>query len=189
MPNANAQKFKKALTLIVEPLALGVLALLFIIPTITVMNLSPITKKLQDLNILGVNTDSTVSVTLVGGKHDVFSEENLNKTSDTKYEYTTKLSKRAADSYSKPIIEIKNNTTETQEVSFYGQTLNQTQSSIRIIVDDQAYKIQDDKGQTYPQEISIAPSSKAVIFLAIENFTGVQFSEEFDLQIKLVENL
>jgi len=189
MPNANAQKFKKVLTLIVEPLALGVLALLFIIPTITVMNLSPITKKLQELNVLGTNTQSSVSVTLVGGKHDIFAEENLNKVSDTKYDYTTKLSKRTADSYSKPIIEIKNNTTEAQKISFYGQTQNQTLSNIRIIIDDVTYKIQDDKGQTYPQEITVAPSTKVVVFLSIESLTGVQFSEEFDLQIKLTENL
>ncbi len=189
MPNQNAPKFKRILTLVVEPLAFGVLALLFIIPTITVMNLSPITKKLQDLNILGVNTQNSLSVNLVGGNHDVFTEESLNKASENTYDYSTKLNKRAADSYSKPIIEIKNNTTETQEVSFYGQTLNQTQSNIRLIIDDQTYKIQDDKGQTYLQNITVAPSSKIVIFLAVENLTGIQFSEEFDMQIKVVENL
>jgi len=189
MPNQNAQKFKKVLSLVVEPLALGVLALLFIIPTITVMNLSPITKKLQELNVLGANTQSTATVTLVGGKHEVFAEENLNKISDVIYDYSTKLNKRAADSYSKPIVEIKNNTDKTQKISFYGQTLNQTQSNIRLIVDDQTYKIQDDKGQTFPQEITILPSSKVVVFLSIENLTGIQFSEEFDLQIKVIENL
>jgi len=189
MPNANAQKFKKVLTLVIEPLALGVLALLFIIPTITVMNLSPITKKLQELNVLGANTQSSVSVTIVGGKHEVFSEENLNKDTDTTYNYSTKLNKRAADSYSKPILEIKNNTDTAQKVSFYGQTLNQTQSNIRIIADENAYIIQDDRGQTFPQEITVNPSSKIIIFLSIENLTGIQFSEEFDMQIKVVENL
>ncbi|KKQ17832.1 MAG: hypothetical protein US29_C0005G0019 [candidate division WS6 bacterium GW2011_GWF1_36_8] len=188
MPNQKAQKFKNFVGHILEPFALGVLALLFIIPTITVMNLSPITKKLKDLNVLGVNSQSSVSVTLVGGKHDVFTEENLNKNDNT-YDYSTKLNKRAADSYSKPILEIKNNTEQVQTVSFYGQTLNQTQSNIRIIVDDKTYKIQDDRGQTYPQEVTVLPSSKVIVFLAIENLTGIQFSEEFDLQVKVVENL
>jgi len=189
MPSQKAQKFKKVLSLVVEPIALGVLALLFIIPTVTVMNLSPITKKLQELNVLGANTQSTISITLVGGKHEVFTEENLNKDSDTTYSYSTKLNKRAADSYSKPAVEIKNNTDKAQKVSFYGQTLNQTQSNIRIIADEKSYKIQDDKGQTFMQEITVAPTSKVVVFLSIENLTGIQFSEEFDMQIKVVENL
>ena len=34
-------KLKKTLSLVIEPIALGLLALLFIIPTITVMNLKP----------------------------------------------------------------------------------------------------------------------------------------------------
>ncbi len=189
MPNQNAQKFKRFLTLIVEPIAIGILALLFIIPTITVMNLSPITKKIKDLNVLGVNTDSSVSVTLVGGKHDILTEENINKISDTSYEYSTKLAQRGADSYSKPILEIKNNTSEIQKVSFYGQTLVQTKSNINIIVDEAAYLLQDDKGQTYFREITLAPGTKTIIFLAVENLTGIQFSEEFDLQVKVLENL
>jgi len=191
MPNQNAQKFKKVLSLVVEPIALGVLALLFIIPTITVMNLSPITKKLQELNVLGANTQATVSITLVGGKHPILTEENLNKASDISYEYSTQITGRGADSYSKPIVEIKNNTDKAQKISFYGQTVNQTQSNIFLRTDrDEAIKkIQDDRGQTYTQEITIDPSSKIVVFLSIENLASVNFSTEFDLQIKVIENL
>jgi hypothetical protein len=191
MPSQKAQKFKKVLSLVVEPIALGVLALLFIIPTITVMNLSPITKKLQELNVLGVNTQSAVSVTLVGGKHDVITEENLNKITDTSYEYSTKLAGNGTSSYSKPIIEIKNNTDKVQKVSFYGQTLNSIKSNIYLKLDDDNTnkKLQDDKGQTYTQEITINPSSKVVVFLSVESLANVNFSEEFNMQIKVVENL
>jgi len=191
MPNQNAQKFKNILSLIVEPIALGVLALLFIIPTITVMNLSPITKKLQELNVLGTNTQSSLSVALIEGKHPILTEENLNKVSDTSYEYSTQIAGRNADSYSKPIIEIKNNTAVVQKISFYGQTTTQTQSNIylRTDSDETAKRIQDDKGQTYTQEITVNPSSKVVVFLSIENLSSVNFSTEFDMQLKVVENL
>lgn len=191
MPSQKAQKFKKILSLVIEPIALGVLALLFIIPTITVMNLSPITKKLKDLNVLGANTQSSISITLVGGKHPILTEENLNKISDTSYEYSTLVAGRNADSYSKPIVEIKNNTDKAQKISFYGQTANQTQSNIylRTDEDDTAKKLQDDKGQTYVQEISVAPSSTIVVFLSVENQNGINFSTQFDMQIKVVENL
>ncbi len=191
MPSQKAQKFKKVLSLVIEPIALGVLALLFIIPTITVMNLSPITKKLKDLNVLGANTQSSVSITLVGGKHPILTEEHLNKISDTSYDYSTLVAGRNADSYSKPIVEIKNNTDKAQKISFYGQTANQTQSNIYLRTDDDntAKKLQDDKGQTYIQEISVDPSSKVVVFLSVENQNGINFSTQFDMQIKVVENL
>ncbi len=189
MANERKQKVKNFFSVIVEPFALGVLALLFIIPTITVMNLSPITKKLEKLNVLGVNTASSVSVTLVGGKHEVFSEEDLVKVSDTEYNYSVRLSKRAADSYSKPILEIENKTAEVQEISFLGQTATSTQSNISLLVDDKTYKLEDDKGFTYPHSIFLAPSEKAVVFLSLESLTGIQFSENFDLQVKVVENL
>lgn len=52
MVKERTQKVKNFFSVIVEPFALGLLALLFIIPTITVMNLSPITKKLQQLDAL-----------------------------------------------------------------------------------------------------------------------------------------
>jgi hypothetical protein len=191
MPSQNAQKFKKVLSLVIEPIALGVLALLFIIPTITVMNLSPITKKLQELNVLGANTESSVSITLVGGKHDVITEENLNKLSDISYEYSTQLAGNGTSSYSKPILEIKNNTAQVQKVSFYGQTLNSIKSNIYLKLDDSqvSLKLQDDKGQTYLQEITIQPASKVVAFLSVESLSAVNFAEEFDMQIKVVENL
>lgn len=189
MPNLKAQKLKNFVGHVLEPIALGVLALLFIIPTITVVNLSPITKVLEDLNVLGTTTESVVSIDLVGGKHEVFTSENLNKISATEYDYTTTLNKRAGDSYSKPILQITNATQIAQKLTFYGQTQYSTQSNISLIIDSKTYKLQDSNGNTSTQEILIAPSEKITVFLAIENVTGVQFSEDFDMQINIVENL
>lgn len=189
MVKERTQKVKNFFSVIVEPFALGLLALLFIIPTITVMNLTPITKKLEQLNVLGVNTSSSISITLVGGKHDVFTEEDLVKVSDTEYNYSVKLNKRAADSYSKPILELENKTSEVQEIAFLGQTQTSTQSNISLLIDQKTYKLEDDKGFTYPHNIFLAPTEKVVVFLSVENLTGIQFSEIFDLQVKVVENL
>jgi len=185
----RAKKIKNFFSVVVEPFALGLLALLFIIPTITVMNLTPITKKIEKLNVLGVSTSSSLSVTLVGGKHDVFTEEDLIKVSDTEYNYSVKLNKRVADNYSKPILELENKTSEVQEISFLGQTATSTRSNINLLIDNKTYKLEDDKGFTYPHEIFLAPSEKMIVFLSVENLTGIQFSETFDMQIKVIENL
>ena len=71
---------------IFEPLAIVALLALFIIPTLTVINLSPITQELKESNVLGV-TDSTQNIVVrkVGGIHDIFQNETLEKQDQTEY--------------------------------------------------------------------------------------------------------
>ncbi len=64
-------KIKRTLALVVEPIALGLVALLFIIPAITVINLQPITKRLKDINVLGVTNRSVLQINIVGGSHQI----------------------------------------------------------------------------------------------------------------------
>ena len=59
-------KIKQFVTLILESIAFGLLALLFIIPSITVINLEPITKSLKELNVLGVSSRSELSINMIG---------------------------------------------------------------------------------------------------------------------------
>lgn len=190
MPNKlNSPQFKRVIGQILEPFALGLLALLFIIPTITVFNLSPITKTLEKLDVLGVSSKEEVAFTLVEGKHDIIRSEYLIKNEDGNYTYSTTLSKRASDNYSKPIIEIKNNTQSQQTIVLYGQTKTPTRSNISVIINNHPYKLQSDSNVTYPQEITIDPNTTVIMFLNVENLAGVQFSEEFEMQLKVKDTL
>lgn len=189
MPNIKTEKFKKTIGQIMEPFAIGLLALLFIIPTLTVVNLTPVTKKLEDLNVLGATSQSSLSFTLIEGTHDIFKAEKLAKLEDDTYIYNTELSKRSADNYSKPIIEIANNSTDIQKIQYYGQTKVPTNTNLYLIINEQSYRIQDEKGLTYPQDIEIYPGEKQVVFLSIESLSGVQFNEEFNMEIKVIETL
>ena len=181
----NKQDIKKVFTQILEPFALGLLALFFILPIITVMNLTPITKQIQKLDILGVTTQDEVIVRLVGGKHEIFSSESLNKLEDFKYSYSVRLGKRASDSYSKPILEIENKSGEYKVVTFWGQTLSNTRSDIYLIINEDTYRLQDNRGDTETQEITLPANEKIIVFLALENLSGVQFSEIFDMTIEI----
>ncbi|MHC1716529.1 MAG: hypothetical protein AB9915_01355 [Candidatus Dojkabacteria bacterium] len=181
MPNRK-ETIKRISLQVLEPFALGLLALLFIIPSITVLNLSPITKQLEKLNILGVTTENDISITLVEGKHNIFTSELLNKL-DSKYEYFVNISKRESDSYSKPILKIENKNSEEKTLEFYGQTSSNTRSNIYIRIGEKSYKLQDDKGFTYTEEVKLAPSENIVVFLVVENLSSVQFSEDFSMSI------
>jgi hypothetical protein len=176
--------FKKVLNLVIEPIALGILALLFILPAITVINLQPLTKKLQEINVLGVSSD--LQVNLIGGTHQIFNKENVEKEDNT-FTYTTKLTKRDADTYSKPILEIVNRKEETVNIEIYGGTSLPTGSDISLIINDQKYRVQAPKGDVVTQRIQVVPKEKYIIYLYIENFSPVQFEQDFELKIKEVE--
>lgn len=179
------EKIKNVLTQILEPFALGLLALFFILPIITVMNLTPITRQLQRLDVLGVTTKDDLIVRLIGGQHDIFTSENLNRIEDYEYSYSVRIGKRGADSYSKPILEIENNTEEEMIASFRGQTETNTNSDIYLIVDEENYILQEYTGDTRIQEIPIIPGDRVIVFLGLENLSGVQFSEIFEITIEI----
>lgn len=178
-------KTKKIFGQIIEPFALGVLALLFILPIITVMNLTPLTKQIKKLDILGVTTEELVELRLVEGKHEIFSSETLNKIDQENYTYSVILNKRASDSYSKPIIEIENKSLEKKNLTFLGQTLTNTKSNISLLLNEKSYRVQDSKGETYAPNIVVEPEEKVILFLSIENLSGIQFSEEYDMDINI----
>lgn len=179
-------KVKTTLALVLEPLALGLLALLFIIPAITVVNLQPITKKLKELDVLGVTNSPQLKVNIIGGSHLIFLNERLDSNEDI-YTYKTKLVKREADSYSKPILEIVNNKEESINLEIYGGTTIPTNSDIGIIIDEQRYRLQESNGDILTQKITLTPKQTYVIYLYIESFSDVRFEEDFELNIKEVE--
>lgn len=180
---AKKEEFKMVFSQILEPFALGLLALFFILPVVTVMNLTPITKQIKKIDVLGVTTQDELVLRLVGGQHEIFSGESLNKIDETEYAYSARIGKRGADSYSKPILEIQNNTEEKKVLTFWGQTLSNTRSKIYLQEKETPYLLQDNTGETYDQKISVLPSEKVIIFLALENLSGIQFSELFDMTI------
>jgi hypothetical protein len=182
--NSSKTKFKEVLGKILEPIALGLLALLFIIPSITVVNLEPITKNLKKFtDVLGVTTSTEVIVDLVGGTHEILSGEKVYKEEDGQYIYEAVLTKRESDFYSKPILNLENRSEEEKTVTFLGTTLNPTRTDIGLIINDQSYKLQKSNGESETVEILLKPQSEYLVYLTVESVIGVQFSEDFDMEI------
>ncbi len=182
----NRSPVKNIVILILEPIALGLLALLFIIPTITVVNLQPITKKIQEINVLGAANKSGIQVNIVGGTHQIFRDEHIEE-KDGIYTYTTELLRRDSDSYSKPILEIKNGTETDVNIEINGGTQIPTGSNIGLIVGDQIYRLQEQNGDTVTQRITVSPNEKHILYLSVESFSDVQFQEEFTLDLKVLK--
>jgi hypothetical protein len=182
----NKDKLKNFTKIVLEPFAFGLLALLFIIPAITVINLEPVTKTLKDLDVLGITNKSELQVNVVGGSHMIFRSEKIQFNEDV-YTYTTTLTRRESDRYSKPILEIINNKQEEISLDIYGSTKLPTASDITMIIDNQVYRLQNPKGEANTQKITFLPNKKYLVYIAVENFSDVQFDEEFELTIKEIK--
>ncbi len=164
-----------------EPLAIAVLLALFIIPTLTVINLSPITRELKKSNVLGVtNSIQNIVVTKVGGIHDIFQNEELEKQDDTEYIYSTDIMKREGKkAYSKPIMTIKNTGTTEATLSFYGYTDSTTKSSHTLKIDKDSYNLTD------TSKIQLKPGEEKVIYLYTESQSSILFNEELNIVLYL----
>jgi hypothetical protein len=185
MVNHNKKsKFKTVFGKILEPFALGLLALLFIIPSITVINLEPLTKNIKQFtDVLGVTTSSEVIVDLIGGTHEVLAGEKIYRNENGEYIYEAVLTKRGSDFYSKPILKLENRTDDEKTITFLGTTINPTRSDIGLIVNDLSYKLQKASGESETVEILLRPQSEYLVYLTVESVVGVQFSENFEMKI------
>jgi hypothetical protein len=179
--NKRKQFIQKAGSFL-EPFALGILCLLFIIPGLTFLNLTPIVKNLTS-NVLGAKDETGFDIELVGGDHKVFQNEHIVKDSDTKYTYDANILAHNSGEYSKPILVVKNVSNETQDISFSGSTETPTGSRIGLIYDDTFYELQDEDGRTTTKTLSIDSLDTVTIFLSEERFVDVQFSETFYMDI------
>jgi hypothetical protein len=179
-------KFKESLSKVFEPIALGILALVFIIPTLTVINLEPITKDLKDFNnVLGVNTQNKVNVNLFGGTHEIVTSEKVYRDRDGGYIYEAKLAKRNADFYSKPILRVVNSTNEDKELSFLGSTLNPSKTEIGLIINNQSYTLQEKDGESQIVSVLIRPDVIYDIYLTVDSSVSVQFTEDFGMNLAI----
>lgn len=176
-------KIKSFLGKVLEPLALVLLLILIVLPVLTVLNLTPITREFK-LNVLGAKTNTTgYSIKLIQGKHEIFTSEKLEELGSNTFEYITNIGKRGKDTYSKPILKIKNESKNTKTFVLEGHTGVNTKSNISIIIEEKSYLLQDSEGQVRKQEIVLSPSDEKILFLFVQNENNVQFSEELRLNI------
>lgn len=176
---------KNLLPQLLEPIAIVVLLALFIIPTLTVINLSPITQENKHKDVLGVSSDDTaLIISKVGGEHNIFKNEELEKNEFGEYTYISTITKRDGRKiYSKPILEVKNDTGMKRSVLLYGYINNSRNTNLSIMVGKERYVLNDSNNQSYTREITVEPGEKKVLYLEIKNEERVYFNQEFVLDI------
>lgn len=182
MDKREIKRLRKRFSKFAEPLGILALALMFVLPGLVVLNLTPKTTA-KDKPVLGAEDKVGIGAVLVGGVHDIVKEERFSFPTETQYSYEATLIKRSAGLYSKPILQLVNYNSESASVSVSGSTQLPTGSEVAVIVNDQRYLIQDLNGVPSTQEIVLPGSSENIMYLQLDTKEDVGFNDQISLKI------
>ncbi len=184
MLKREIKRFKNRFSSLSDPLGIVALILLFLLPTLAVLNLSPQYKSRED-NVLGVIDGEDVGLVMVGGVHDIIKEEYMDFKNEKLVEYSSKIIKAKSSRYSKPIIQITNPKSEKSDIRVSALTQLASSQKISVVLDGFEYILQDTDGTSTPQTISLSPSSKSDIYLVVTNTQDILFNNSVYLTLVL----
>lgn len=170
-------KFGKLL----DPLGLFILLSLFILPALTIVNLSP--KAGRSVTVLGTESKPGVGVVLVGGVHDYIKDERISFPQDDIYTYNAQIIKHGTGRYSKPILQLTNFSDKDETLILSGNTQTPTGSEIFLAIDEREYMIQNMSGDMITEQAKIKGSTKPIVYLVIKTSTPLQFNEDIEVNI------
>lgn len=173
-----------------EPFAILLLLMLYLIPVVAVINLSPRVRQSYEegKSVLGIRDAGTLSLTSINGIHSVITNEDFYQQLPHRYVYSAKLSVRDAGKYSKPILRISNATSSPQTIEFVASKESSSASEIGIIFDDVNYILLESSGNVVFRSLEVAPNSEITIYLTVSNASRANFSEYVALEVNIPTN-
>lgn len=173
------KRLNKKIGKYLDPLALFLLFAVFILPALTVLNLSPQSK--SNFNVLGTTSKEEISLVLVGGVHDIFKEERILFPNDKYTKYESTIIKHEKGEYSKPILQIKNTFSDNVNIYVSGGTQNPINAELSLIYEGNEYLLQDRAGNMKEVELNVKENSKNIIYLKLVSPISLKFNEKVEI--------
>lgn len=172
----------------VEPFMILALVMLFILPILSVKNLTPHTGKApelnaENLNVLGVEVGNgqPFEIYEVGGMHNYIQNEKLTKLDSGSYQFSTKILLRKAGLYNKPILQVSNPTQDDVTLELSLKDFENSSTQIGLLVDKTNFVLHDSNGLIYSHQITIKSGQNVTLYLDVRNEVAVNFNEEITL--------
>lgn len=185
MLKREIKRVQKRLSPFLDPLAVVALIMVVVLPTLAVLNLSPLAKKSvnSNANVLGESDGNPIGVVLVGGIHDYITNESLEFPSEKSYTYTASISSHNQGQYSKPVFQIVNNNSSEKTLELLTTIEIPSQTQVSIVMNDKEYVLVSTKGEPYTVTIPLEEASENLAYLRIISQNSVLFSNRIELQI------
>lgn len=181
MIKREIKRWRNRFEKVLEPFAILALVALFVLPALTVLNLTPKVSPVND-NVLGVADRDGVGVALVGGIHTVIDNESI-ETGANKATYTAKLRAREKGIYSKPILELTNFNNERTEVEVSAYLQNVSDTDIKVVYNDIEYRLIHIDGRRYTQTIPMNKDNKGILYLSLDTKQNIRFAEDLEVTV------
>ena len=174
---------------VLNPVGAVILLLLLILPVLAFFNLNAsslnLTQSVND-NVLGATVDnSTVSIGAVNPTNEMFTMPMTKLTDDGTFELRTQLRypRNANGRISTPLIKLRNNTPERQNLKIVGYFAQRSASKLSFTLDGETYPLQSYSHRSFSYEISLKPHEDTVMTVEVENQDAVNFPEDVVIQI------
>lgn len=183
MLKRELKRFRLKVERLFEPFGLIALAILLTLPVLTVLNLDTHVDT-KNTNVLGVQSEPGIGVALVGGIHNIFEDESIEFITEDVFKYVTILRQRDKGVYSKPVLQVTNNSSKDTTITVSGGTGISTDSDIYVILNNQKYLLQNSIGRSYEVQFELEGSAKGIIYVLVDSKSKVLFDEGFEIRVK-----
>jgi hypothetical protein len=164
-------------------LILGVF-LLFVIPALTVMNLTPIKIDKKDDNVLGVAESTVVNLTENSIEEDGINVVSFNQTDDKITKIKVQHLTHSAGQYENLIFTAQNDTEEEKSMKVTSShEITDLGTQVSLLTDDHEYILLKDDGTIYPASIPIEPDQTLEVHLSIYSPLDVNFTSYINLDV------
>jgi hypothetical protein len=185
MLKREIKRIQRKLSPLVDPLAIVAMILVVLLPTVAVLNLSPLSKDGVQTNkrVLGEMDGKPIGFALVGGIHEYIKEEIIDFPTDTSYKYTATISPHQKGRYSKPAFQITNDNSVEKTLEITGSVTIPSQTQISIILDNHEYVVVSSKGEPFTLTVPVKAGSEDIAYIKIVSQNSVLFSNAVELEI------
>jgi hypothetical protein len=170
---------------LVDPfIVLGIFAL-FLIPAVTVFNLTPVQfNKSEDDSILGVEESTLITFIENTDVEDGISVSEFEQTDDNNYRLKISHLTHTIGNYRNLIFTAENPTEDEKNLRITSShEITDPGIKVSLLENDTSYILLKEDGTLYPVSIYIKPEEKVEISLSIESPIDVNFTSYIDLNI------
>jgi len=169
-----------------DPFLVFGIFVLFAVPVITLLNLTPTYNSPQTHteNVLGTTDQNNVSVTTNPEAQAGISVEKMTQTGDNSYTIYVQTDPHQAGAYGNRLFTATNSTHEEKTLVVTSTFENiSPDTKVSLLVDSVKFIVRDTDGTTYPPAIYLKPNSSVNVFVEIENASPVNFISGFSLDV------
>lgn len=178
------KKFEK----LFDPFIIIGIFLLFVIPTLSVLNLKPGTyPKQRESNVLGLTDQDYVSVEKsVTLDENIVNEFQIQRAEKDLYDSSFEISPTEEGDYSTPIFKAINPSPDQKMIAVFPEfEVNNNNTKISLQLNDTKFVVKDFDGSTYIPSIYLPAQKETEILLVVEANKAVNFSQNVKMELKV----